>query len=57
MSQAIWEEYRSKLRTVREAVQAVKSGDHVGFSHFVMFPKALDAALAETQRGGRKCPG
>ena len=47
MSQAIWEEYRSKLRTVREAVQAVKSGDHVGFSHFVMFPKALDAALAE----------
>ena len=40
------EEYRSKLRTPDEAVQAVKSGDWVDYTTNVGFPVLLDAALA-----------
>jgi butyryl-CoA:acetate CoA-transferase len=43
----IWDQYRNKLRTAREAVKAVKSGDWVYYSHFVMTPVTLDKALAE----------
>ncbi|MDD5168731.1 MAG: acetyl-CoA hydrolase/transferase C-terminal domain-containing protein [Syntrophales bacterium] len=47
MYQAIWDEYRSKLRTAEEAVKVIKSGDVVSLSHFAMYPKVLDAALAK----------
>jgi len=47
MTSAIWNEYRSKLTTADKAVRAVKSGDNVYYSHFAMFPKHLDAALAK----------
>lgn len=47
MGDAIWNEYRSKLNSVDEAVKMVKSGDNVYYSHFAMFPKNLDAALAD----------
>ena len=40
-------EYRSKLRTPREAVQCVKSGDFVDFMTNVCFPVLLEEALAE----------
>ena len=43
----VWEEYRSKLRTPEEAVQAVKSGDWVDYTTNVGFPTLLDAALAK----------
>lgn len=39
-------EYRRKLRTPEEAVQAVKSGDWVDYTTNVCFPTLLDAALA-----------
>lgn len=39
--------YRGKLRTAEEAVKAVKSGDWIAYSHFVMTPVTLDAALAK----------
>ncbi len=39
-------EYRSKLRTPREAVQAVKSGDWVDYTVALGFPPLLDEALA-----------
>lgn len=42
-----WEEYRSKLVSADEAVKKVKSGDWVYYSHFAMFPKVLDRALAK----------
>ena len=42
----IYEEYRRKLRTPEEAVQAVKSGDWVDYSMSLGFPPLLDAALA-----------
>ena len=42
----IWEEYRAKLRTPEQAVQAVKSGDWVDYSGSLCFPTLLDAALA-----------
>lgn len=41
------EEYASKLVSADEAVKAVKSGDWVAYSHFVMFPEYLDRALAK----------
>ena len=41
-----YEEYRSKLRTPDEAVQAVKSGDWVDYSSNLGFPVLLDEALA-----------
>ena len=40
-------EYRAKLRTPEEAVQAVKSGDWVDYTSNVCFPTLLDAALAK----------
>ena len=43
----LMDEYRSKLRSADEAVKIVKSGDNVYFSHFVMTPRTLDAALAK----------
>ncbi len=39
-------QYEQKLVTAEEAVKAVKSGDWVAYSHFVMFPETLDRALA-----------
>ncbi|MDR1616620.1 MAG: butyryl-CoA:acetate CoA-transferase [Syntrophomonadaceae bacterium] len=39
--------YKEKLRTADEAVKAVKSGDWVAYSHFVMTPVTLDRALAK----------
>ena len=41
------EEYRAKLRTPEQAVQAVKSGDWVDYTSNVCFPALLDAALAK----------
>ncbi len=40
-------EYQNKLRTPDEAVQIVKSGDYISYSHFAMTPPALDEALAK----------
>lgn len=40
-------EYRQKLRTPEQAVQAVKSGDWVDYTTNVCFPTLLDAALAK----------
>lgn len=39
-------EYHCKLLDASEAVKHVKSGDKIQYSEFVMFPKTLDAALA-----------
>jgi len=47
MRKTIWDQYRNKLRTADEAVKVVKSGDWVYYSHFVMTPVTLDAALAK----------
>lgn len=47
MRKTIWDQYRNKLRTADEAVTVVKSGDWVYYSHFVMTPVVLDAALAK----------
>lgn len=41
------EEYRAKLRTPEQAVQAVKSGDWVDYTTSLGFPILLDAALAK----------
>ena len=41
------EEYKSKLRTPEEAVQAVKSGDWIDYTANVCFPYLLDKALAK----------
>ena len=45
------QEYRRKLRTPEEAVQAVKSGDWVDYTTNVCFPTLLDAALATRRLG------
>ena len=42
------DQYRQKLRTPEQAVQAVKSGDWVDYTTNVCFPPLLDAALACT---------
>lgn len=42
----IWEEYRRKLCTPEQAVQAVRSGDWVDYTTSVGFPELLDRALA-----------
>ncbi len=42
----IWEEYRQKLCTPEQAVQAVHSGDWVDYTTSVGFPELLDRALA-----------
>jgi len=41
-----FDEYKRKLRTPAEAVQAVKSGDWVDYTVALGFPPLLDAALA-----------
>lgn len=41
------DEYLQKLVSAEDAVKVVKDGDYVAYSHFVMFPKTLDAALAK----------
>lgn len=41
------EQYKEKLRTPEQAVQAVKSGDFVWYGHFSMAPRALDEALGK----------
>ncbi len=46
MRKTIWDQYRNKRKTAEEAVQVVKSGDWVYYSHFVMTPVTLDRALA-----------
>ena len=43
----VLEEYRAKLRTPEQAVQAVKSGDWVDYTTSLGFPILLDAALAK----------
>ena len=43
----VFEEYRAKLRTPEQAVQAVKSGDWVDYTTALGFPILLDAALAK----------
>jgi butyryl-CoA:acetate CoA-transferase len=43
----ILQQYKKKLVTADEAVKAVKSGDNVQYSEFVMNPCTLDAALAK----------
>jgi acyl-CoA hydrolase len=40
-------EYRQKLVSAEEAVKVVRSGDWVGYGHFAMAPRLLDAALAK----------
>lgn len=47
MSGNLMNEYRSKLTTAENAVKVVKSGDHVFYGEFVLFPRSLDEALAE----------
>lgn len=42
----VYEEYKKKLCTPQEAVQAVKSGDWIDYSQGCSFPTALDCALA-----------
>ena len=41
------DEYRSKLTTAEEAVKCVRSGNHVFYGEFVLFPQLLDSALAD----------
>jgi len=41
----MWQ-YREKLISPDQAAGLVKSGDHVFYSEFVLFPEAIDAALA-----------
>jgi len=41
------DEYRSKLTTAEDAVKVVKSGNHVFYGEFVLFPQLLDSALAD----------
>jgi butyryl-CoA:acetate CoA-transferase len=40
-------EYKNKLVSADEAVKSVKSGDRIYYSEFVLFPEALDEALAQ----------
>lgn len=47
MQDALWQMYRSKVRSPEEAVKVVKNGDWVFYSHFAMFPYELDRALAK----------
>ena len=42
----VYEQYKQKLRTPKQAVQAVKSGDWVDYTTNICFPPLLDAALA-----------
>jgi Acetyl-CoA hydrolase len=57
-------EYKQKLRTPEQAVEAIKSGDWVDYMMFNAYPKALDKALAKRKeelydvhiRGGLSLP-
>jgi len=40
-------EYDQKLISAKEAVSSIKSGDKITYGEFVLFPEALDSALAE----------
>ncbi len=40
-------EYENKRVSPEQAVRVVKSGDWVAYSHFAMFPRSLDRALAQ----------
>lgn len=42
-----YREYKNKLMSAEEAVKVVKSGDWVAYSHFALFPRSLDKALAQ----------
>lgn len=42
----IQKEYAEKLVSAEKAVEVVKSGDHIFYGEFTMFPEALDEALA-----------
>lgn len=42
----VYREYQAKLRSPEQAVQIVKDGDWVDYSHCCSFPAALDKALA-----------
>ena len=44
--QDVREEYRKKLKTAKEAVKLVNSGDWVDYSQACSFPQLLDEALA-----------
>lgn len=39
--------YREKLRTADEVAAMIKSGDRIFFSEFILYPEALDEALAK----------
>ncbi|MCL2155410.1 MAG: butyryl-CoA:acetate CoA-transferase, partial [Leptospirales bacterium] len=41
------QEYKDKLRSADDAVKIVKTGDHVGYSQFLMTSHVLDEALAK----------
>lgn len=38
--------YKEKLRTADEVVSLIKSGDRIFFSEFILYPEAIDEALA-----------
>ena len=40
----VYREYQAKLRSPEQAVQIVKDGDWVDYSHCCSFPAALDKA-------------
>lgn len=46
VNDAARESYRHKICTADEVVRMVKSGDRIFFSEFVLYPEALDEALA-----------
>lgn len=43
----VYVEYKEKLVTADEAASFIKSGDKIFYGEFVMFPEALDEALAK----------
>lgn len=47
MSDIVKWQYQEKLITPEEAARLVKSGDHVWYSEFAMFPEVLDEALSK----------
>ena len=47
MSDIVKWQYQEKLITPDQAAKLVKSGDHVFYSEFAMFPEALDEALSK----------
>ena len=47
MSDIVKWQYQEKLITPDQAAKLVKSGDHVFYSEFAMFPEVLDEALSK----------